>query len=405
MATRRPFAKRLPLDAEKIVADSLALAASGSKVEDIFWEKRLQENLVKLYTKGRQASLESAMAHLSKSSMEGFEVLAEQAETASESALIQTVQGPYATLLLAVPILAHTRYQIPAGVIKAQYAAALHQALLDSLVATGAQLSLAPFMYSLDHMPRVHHEVFQLMQLLGQAATVGKAIPTLPPSDIETAPVLADIRFLIAAIAAPQGQPLFRWQEEGDRYAERGDCVKAWQVAGTPTLNQILPACILTLCLPDAFFVSCRESENAMRPVALTAALNYICESLSLTADELSVTIAPFGETQCEEYRIGFSVGKQNDVIYGVIWPCSDEDDLAPEVLNNTALQSIPLDDLNQIRELLNGLGLTNIVILNDLFTPEMCEDCGTPMFANRQADVVHAEMPEEASTQQPLFH
>jgi len=38
-------------------------------------------------------------------------------------------------------------------------------------------------------------------------------------------------------------------------------------------------------------------------------------------------------------------------------------------------------------------------------FTPEYCEDCGAPLFANGEAEVVHAELPEAADTQAAHFH
>ena len=41
----------------------------------------------------------------------------------------------------------------------------------------------------------------------------------------------------------------------------------------------------------------------------------------------------------------------------------------------------------------------------NQLFKPEVCDDCGAPMFADRSGQIVHAEMPEDTPTQQPLFH
>jgi hypothetical protein len=39
------------------------------------------------------------------------------------------------------------------------------------------------------------------------------------------------------------------------------------------------------------------------------------------------------------------------------------------------------------------------------LFSPELCDDCGAPLFPDRHGEVVHAEMPEDTPTQQPLFH
>ena len=33
------------------------------------------------------------------------------------------------------------------------------------------------------------------------------------------------------------------------------------------------------------------------------------------------------------------------------------------------------------------------------------CEDCGAPLFANAEGEIVHAELPEEADTQAAHFH
>jgi uncharacterized Zn finger protein (UPF0148 family) len=38
-------------------------------------------------------------------------------------------------------------------------------------------------------------------------------------------------------------------------------------------------------------------------------------------------------------------------------------------------------------------------------FTPEYCEDCGAPLFANGEGEIVHAELPEEADTHTAHFH
>ena len=42
---------------------------------------------------------------------------------------------------------------------------------------------------------------------------------------------------------------------------------------------------------------------------------------------------------------------------------------------------------------------------LSGTFTPEYCEDCGAPLFANADGEIVHAELPEEADTHVAHFH
>jgi uncharacterized protein YuzB (UPF0349 family) len=53
----------------------------------------------------------------------------------------------------------------------------------------------------------------------------------------------------------------------------------------------------------------------------------------------------------------------------------------------------------------LSESGLTEVKKLAGTFTPEYCEDCGAPLFANAEGEIVHAELPEEADTHAAHFH
>ena len=48
--------QRLSPDAERLVADALALDASGSRIEDVYWEQRLSERLSRLLKNGSQTA-------------------------------------------------------------------------------------------------------------------------------------------------------------------------------------------------------------------------------------------------------------------------------------------------------------------------------------------------------------
>ena len=61
-----------------------------------------------------------------------------------------------------------------------------------------------------------------------------------------------------------------------------------------------------------------------------------------------------------------------------------------------------PLDEvMSQLAE----CGVTEVKKLAGTFTPEYCEDCGAPLFANTEGEIVHAELPEEADTHTAHFH
>lgn len=38
------------------------------------------------------------------------------------------------------------------------------------------------------------------------------------------------------------------------------------------------------------------------------------------------------------------------------------------------------------------------------LFDPELCDDCGAPLFPDRSGDVVHAELPDDGSLRNSLY-
>jgi hypothetical protein len=79
------------------------------------------------------------------------------------------------------------------------------------LLADGTQMAMAPTLFSIDQLPRSHVETFGKVQKLAQAAIKGTALKADSKTP-ETAPFLADTRYLLVAVVAPAGAPLFRWQ-------------------------------------------------------------------------------------------------------------------------------------------------------------------------------------------------
>ena len=82
---RSRIAKRLPPDADKLVGLALALFASGSRIEDRFWEARLDALLTKIVRNGNQTTLDAALDHLQQNHPDAYGALADMAETHSES--------------------------------------------------------------------------------------------------------------------------------------------------------------------------------------------------------------------------------------------------------------------------------------------------------------------------------
>ena len=62
-----PGSTRLTRDASRLVALSLALHSSGSRVEDRYWETELATILLKLMRAKNDAAIDAALDHLSTS--------------------------------------------------------------------------------------------------------------------------------------------------------------------------------------------------------------------------------------------------------------------------------------------------------------------------------------------------
>ena len=403
MAFRSTRPQRLSADAERLVADALALAASGSRIEDRFWEDRLDARIARLLKNGSQPSLDAALDHLFKINPNGYDVLVDAIETAAESVTIAAEAGAVDALLIAVPMLAQTRYAIPSGPLKTDDLQTLTVQLRAHLLADDAKLVVAPYLYSIDQLPATHADTHALLQRLATAA-LKDATPRLDLRDLpDTAPVLADPRYLLAVVAAPAGTPLFAWQRDGAD-ATRTHALAAWRDQATPTIARLLPGCEFELLLPDAFFVSCRDADKRIRPLTLRAATNYLTDALQCGVETLGAVIAPFGEERSEEYRVAFYLRGERDVVYGVVWPLFDREPADGEADGGDAgdEETLPLE---QIRGELRRCGITEIFTHRELFAPEACDDCGAPLYADRNGELVHAEMPDSAPTQQPLFH
>ncbi|KVC67493.1 hypothetical protein WJ63_28385 [Burkholderia pyrrocinia] len=404
---RQRIAKRLPPDADKLVGLSLALFASGSRIEDRFWEAKLDALLAKIVRNGNQTTLDAALDHLQQNHPDAYGALADMAETHSESMVIEHDGKPYDALLIAVPVLAWTRYMIPSGPLKTDTADALRAHLQAHVLANDTLVGLAPFLYSIDQLPRHHVETYRLAQQLAHAA-LGQHAAKLSFGDLpETSPILADPRFLLAVVAAPAGAPLFRWQEEehGSRI-ERGQCLEQWTAQGGPNLAIALPGCEFECLLPDAYYSACRDADERIRPHTVRTAIRYLFDTLGAAPQELRAVVAGFGERRIDEYRVGFTRRGNNDVIYGVVWPLYGREN-GDVAIDNAALEGdLPIEGpLEEIVSLLKECGVTDIRRHAGRFEPEYCDDCGVPLYADPLGEIVHAEMPEDASPAQPHFH
>jgi hypothetical protein len=393
---------RISPELEKLVSEVLALAASGSKLEDNFWEKKLFDRLNRLLNNQNQQVIEAALDQTFKNQTPAFEILADAIETAAESLIYESDGKQYEVLLMATPIIAQTRYTIPSGPIKTSLVAEVVEYLKELILSKHSKLSIIPWLYSIDQIPQSHSQTRLLLEKMAKSAVEQADVVYELKGMPETVPVLADPRFILCAVAVEIGQPMFVWQEDDIARVERSVATKRWQAAMESVLSELLPGCEFEIMLPDAFFTNCREADKRVRPLSLTAAVNYLESTLGVTPAELSCVVAPFGAEITDEFRISFAIKGHPEIIYGVVWPLYDRETVSTEDIEDGGGSNSTIE---LISDTLDAAGVGDVFKHAMLFTPEMCEDCGVPLFANRSADTVHAEMPADTPAQQLLFH
>ena len=139
--------------------------------------------------------------------------------------------------------------------------------------------------------------------------------------------------------------------------------------------------------------------------------MHYLTHTLSVAPSGLSAIIGGFAEEsidgRIDEYRISFTLHQQRDVVYGVVWPLFGEEDAEEDLRDAMAFHAINAEPsvtqadyanpLEEIFSLLGQCGIVDVKFHSEQFPMESCDDCGAPLYCDREAELVHAEMPEEA--------
>ncbi|NML62300.1 DUF2863 family protein [Massilia sp. RP-1-19] len=419
---RRPSkdpSNKLSAESQRLVSISQSIVQAGSRMEERAFEHQLDAQLQKLLKTGHQDTVDSTLNVLFKDDLNAYDVLMECVEAVSESStmtdVIDGVETTYQALLVAAPVLAWTRFAIASGSIPGELLTVLSAHFAAHLLAEGTQMSMAPTLFAIDQLPRTHAETYAMTHKLAQAAHKGTSVkPLTRPAD--TAPFLADTRYLLVAVVARLGAPLFRWQEAqhlNNFTAEREAALEQWRTQATPSIARLLPGCGIEMLLPEAYYVACREADKLIRPVSIRAAVHYLTNTLGVEPSDLRAVIAAFGEEttdgQIDEYRVSFTMRQEADVIYGIVWPLygqEDEEGTPLEGLTHSALATGEIvRPIDEIVAHLNDCGITHIKRHNDRFVVEYCDDCGAPLFADPTGELVHAEMPEDAPQGGEHFH
>lgn len=397
---------KLSADSQRLIGFSHAIAQAASRLEERGWERGLDALSKKLLKNNHQDTIDIALDFVFKADLDAYDSLVEAIEAISESCVIEQDGVQFDALLIAAPILAWTRFAIPSGPIAEDIRLTLSTQLGAHLLTDGAQLSVAAALFSIDQLPHTHAETYALTRRMAQAALKNSVVQFSAKTE-ETVPFLADTRYLLATVVVPAGTPMFRWQmaqNQPNVSADQQQALAQWQAQATASIARLLPGCGIELLLPEAYYIACREADKQIRPASIRAALHYLTHTLNVAASELRVIIGGFGDdsidAQLSEYRIGFALGNQPEIVYGIVWPLYGEEDdsdlpLSPE-------QKKPIDI---ITGLLQEEGVTRIKRHGARFPIEFCDDCGAPLFADDDGELVHPEMPENTPQGSEHFH
>jgi hypothetical protein len=384
--TRYISRARHSADTETLAKLARRLSESGSRIEDLLWERRLVELLNDRLSRGFADSIETALEELVKSESRAYDDLADLAESCAESATVDIDGKAHDALLIAIPLLAWSRYRLPASSLAASLVDNIAVQITGHLAARGTRLALADHLYSIDQLPETLGEVRDSAQALFGAAAEGKQMKIDAASLREPVSMLADTRYLLAALLAPQGQALFHWQETGVDPDAKQPALNTFCEQVTNVLQPLMMGCRYRVLAPNAFHAALRNADRDLREFSVEAAASYLKLAHDIAPSDLQATVAAFEDKQVEEMRIGISSRADDDaVIEGVVWPLlGDDEEKAQE----------------DIEAALRRHGITTLSVHTHRFPLEFCDDCGAPLFPNPAGHAVHTEPPENADDQ-----
>lgn len=397
---------RLSSDMKSLINLADAVAQASNRSEDYFWQHQLDQ-LVEFHLQhSHQATLDKVIQALLENNSGAYEVLVESLESLSASQEFEIQGQAYQCCFITAPILAYTRFDIPYGKINPKLLQQLGNFLQLSILSKQARLIIFPNLYAIEQLPRhfveCYHKLAEIrMNFFGSGAHLAELSQA-------TTPYLADTRYLMAAVLTPKDQAIFSWQDCAAPYAVqdlRQHALAQWREFAQPLIQQLLPGCGVELLMPESFYTACREADAQIRPVAVNAALFNLCESLSKRPADFEIIIAPICNpdepTLFEEFRISFCLQDTPGVVYGVVWPLyrPDEQYLTLSLNSDEDWQGSLID-------VLKNSGIDTIQVLTQALFAENCDDCGSPLFADKEGELVHAEMPEEEMELSPAhFH
>ncbi|HZX32970.1 MAG TPA: DUF2863 family protein [Rhodocyclaceae bacterium] len=390
--TRFGSRDRLSRDAAELQRLATGLSESGGKLEDSWWEARLAELVDSLLKNGAEDDINTALDRLFETNPRAHDELADMVESRAESTRLEAPgqdSREFDVMLFVSPILAWSRFSIPAGSLPKSSLESLRTQLGAHVFGADARIALADFLFSPDQLPRSFCDTWLLTRELGMAALSGHNLAVDTSGMPETNRFLSDVRYLVGAVAVPRGGAVFRWNEaDGSREAS----LKEWIRQGSPNLEPILTGCAYQPLLADSYHTACRQADRASRPYSLRASVAFLQTVQGITPADMRAVVGPFYDRRMEEYRVGLGPRDKDATWHGVVWPLLGAEDEAT-------------DAAGEIESVLRECGVKDVHFLDHHFPMEFCDDCGAPMYPNTEGELVHAEMPEQPASSSQVLH
>ncbi|MGG7055929.1 DUF2863 family protein [Nitrosomonas sp. ANs5] len=369
----------------ELVRVARGLARSSSRIEDAFWEKRLDDVVQSLLAAGDDQTLQLALDRLQDLEPEVYAEILYTIEASVECTKWMAPDQEYDVLLFVMPVLAwsHRQDAIPYGEIPDAIIANL-QALLATLVfAKGVRITLANYMLCPQQIQGHYHFLYDLAHQSRPAAVAGQSVMHLEASMPGKTDTLSGIRFVVGAAATPRGGAIFRWQTMRGhaRLADKSQAdepeIGGWQTEVDKLLQEFFPGCAVRSVMPDAFFAGARTAAHLIRPFSVYACLDYLMAN-DIVMDSLTAVIAPVLGEQHHEYRISLIYTKTGEVLHGIIWSLVNDESAGMLVIS-------------EIQAILHECGITRMIVLGNMLDLEPASEAEyeSSLFPNLEGKMV----------------
>ena len=391
---RAPFRRKSGArETNQLLRLAEGLASSKSRAEDVYWERELEHAVTTYLENNDEEAINRALDKAHDAPEATFDALADMVESLTESMLVDSELGQQRVTLFAVPVLVWGRTKIPTKAIPKQTLQDIVVQLGAHVFSSKAKISVVSYLFAPDQLPHTYSESREMLTKLCETIRARTHL-TIDEKIIEEAPdVVCDMRMIIGAFQVAEGEPFYAWQEMTTPVEEaRQACLTAWRAQGGPSLQSLLIGFPHELTLPRTFFAACRDADLASRAYSIGASVAYLEAVTRIVPEKLTAIIGGCWGNGIEEYRIGFSIGDEEEVVHGTIWPLvSDEAEDTPVT--------------EDIELLLKATGIKTIIVLDEQLPLEFCDDCGAPHFPNRDGEMLHAHLPEDADTRGVQLH